>query len=476
MRSRHLLPALIATLALGILTTQSAAAPVTGRYVRVTIPGSGKTLSLAEVQVFSGGKNVAEKKKTIQDSVGSDGVSARAVDGSTDGDWAKGSITHTVEGVSDPSWEVDLGKDYPIEKISVYNRMGFEHRLNGANILVLDKKRKAVWGQALPKPGMKTDLITSLKPNSPLVGKNLVAVKANSPKAPKRRGRKPAPPPTPLPPAPEWVKNGGMPKESESGFYHGSKTKAVPTCTPTSIKLAVEDLIATFGDKYPKGKDYLKRLEAIDAKDSGALAALQREALLANPVLDFDKLLVIRRKGRRALVNNWKTISNMGKTGYDNEIMILDGLDNGKLKSVYKPDGGKAVLHVDLHFDGKKCLFSSVGANGAWAVFEINVDGSGLRQVSPDMGKDVDAFDACYTPSGKIVFNSSSGYTGVPCVGGNDYAGNLHVMDGDGKNIRRVCFEQDSDWHPTMLPNGRVMYLRWEYTDSAHYFSRVLMS
>ena len=27
-----------------------------------------------------------------------------------------------------------------------------------------------------------------------------------------------------------------------------------------------------------------------------------------------------------------------------------------------------------------------------------------------------------------------------------------------------------------MLPNGRVLYLRWEYTDSAHYYSRVLMS
>lgn len=26
-----------------------------------------------------------------------------------------------------------------------------------------------------------------------------------------------------------------------------------------------------------------------------------------------------------------------------------------------------------------------------------------------------------------------------------------------------------------MLPDGRVMFLRWEYTESAHYFSRVLM-
>ena len=59
---------------------------------------------------------------------------------------------------------------------------------------------------------------------------------------------------------------------------------------------------------------------------------------------------------------------------------------------------------------------------------------------------------------------------------GNDYVGNLHIMEPDGSNVRRICFEQDNDWYPAVMNNGRVMYLRWEYTDSAHYFSRVLMS
>src|SRR5512137_2141351 len=39
-----------------------------------------------------------------------------------------------------------------------------------------------------------------------------------------------------------------------------------------------------------------------------------------------------------------------------------------------------------------------------------------------------------------------------------------------------MTFEQDSNWSPTLLPNGRIMYQRWEYTDAAHSNSRMLFS
>lgn len=79
-------------------TSARAAKPVTGRYVRIDIPGV-KTLSLAEVQVFSGKTNVALKCKTTQSSVGHSGAGSRAVDGNADGEWGRGSITHTVENI-----------------------------------------------------------------------------------------------------------------------------------------------------------------------------------------------------------------------------------------------------------------------------------------------------------------------------------------------------------------------------------------
>jgi formylglycine-generating enzyme required for sulfatase activity len=423
---------------------QVASGAVAGRYVHVTLPGNSRTLSLAELQVFQGSENVALKKKTTQSNTSHGGDPARAVDGNTDGEWGKGSITHTAENMADPEWEVDLGEVVAIDKIVVWNRNGFEARLNGCQISILDGKRKAVWGTGIPQPGRgATELAIEPSAKFAWADKKIPKVAAR----PGGRGG-----------------SGGGSSSSFSG------------CTPESLRLAIEDLVATFGDAYPKGSEYLARLQRLDTDDREGLLELQREALLANPLLDFDRLLVVRRSNNNALPANWQGNTSIGKTGYDNEIAILHGLDDGELQTLYKPDGGRYVGEVDLHFDARKLLFTCITDQDTWGIFEINADGSGLRQVSPDMGPDVDNYDPVYLPNERIIFDSTSTYTGVPCVGGNDYVGNLHIMDPDGANVRRLCFEQDNDWYPVVMDNGRVMYLRWEYTDSAHYFSRVLMT
>ncbi|MBL7219710.1 MAG: SUMF1/EgtB/PvdO family nonheme iron enzyme [Phycisphaerae bacterium] len=446
-----------AVLAVCLSAAQAASASVSGKYVHVVIPGGGKTLSLAEVQVFSGGKNVALKKKTVQSSTAS-GPSSRAVDGNASGDWSDGSITHTVGDVTDPAWEVDLGKSAAIEKVSIWNRDGYESRLHGSRVMILDAKRKVVWSADLAKPGKgATILAVESSSKSKLAGKTIAKIKPQ--KAPARskgrsrnRKRRPASP--------------AAPGKSAYG-------------TAESLRMAIKDLTATHGAKYPKGKAFLARLDALEpqlkeGKGAEGFEALRREALLANPLLDFDKLLLVRRKGA-ALANNWKGNTGLKKTGYTNDIVVLSPLNDGKITPLFTPDGGKYVGETDLNFDADKILFSSIAANGTWGVFEIKADGTGLRQVSPDMGKDIDNYDPVYLPSGKIIFNSTSVYSGVPCVGGKEAVANLHLMNPDGTGVRRLCFEQDHDWYPAMLNNGRVMFLRWEYTDSAHYFSRVLM-
>ena len=50
----------------------------------------------------------------------------------------------------------------------------------------------------------------------------------------------------------------------------------------------------------------------------------------------------------------------------------------------------------------------------------------------------------------------------------------LYLLDPGTQDIRQLTFEQDSDWCPTVLPNGRLLYLRWEYTDQSHANSRIL--
>ncbi|MHC4253774.1 MAG: HzsA-related protein, partial [Planctomycetota bacterium] len=117
-----------------------------------------------------------------------------------------------------------------------------------------------------------------------------------------------------------------------------------------------------------------------------------------------------------------------------------------------------------------------------YSVFEIPIDPrtgakrGEARMATPDMGHDVDNYYACYLPNDNIIFASTASYEGVPCVGGGAYVANLYLMDKGGSNVRRLTFDQDASWHPSLQANGRVMYVRWEYTDSAHYYSRLLMT
>jgi len=99
-----------------------------GRYVRVEVPGGGKVLSLAEVQVFGGGlANVARNPNAVasQSSTGAGGTPDRAIDGNTNGQWSGGSVSHT-NNLQNSWWEVDLGplpsERYLIDEIILYNR------------------------------------------------------------------------------------------------------------------------------------------------------------------------------------------------------------------------------------------------------------------------------------------------------------------------------------------------------------------
>jgi putative heme-binding domain-containing protein len=127
-----------------------------GRFVRVELPGKQKTLTLAEVQVFSDGVNVALKGKASQSSTGAGGAAGRAIDGNTSGTYTDGSSTHTQEGTDDPWWEVDLGREFPIEQIVVWNRTdsALGNRLNNFTLRVLDDKKQTVF-QVVKQPTPK---------------------------------------------------------------------------------------------------------------------------------------------------------------------------------------------------------------------------------------------------------------------------------------------------------------------------------
>jgi len=263
------------------------------------------------------------------------------------------------------------------------------------------------------------------------------------------------------------------------------------------LRLAVNDLIETFGRKYPDGQEYLKRLDDLKKARTAALSLgensssgktelnrlarelpkLQYDALLSNPLLDFDELILLKRKrGQLGLPVNHKCNTGIERTGYDNEIAALGPVHPmGKMRTIFRPEDGRYVGEIDLHYDAEKMLFT-MPKGLTWQIFEIGVDGSGVRQVSRDEHPDVDNFDACYLPDGRVVYVSTASYTAVPCWHGKERACNIFLMDGDGGNVRQLCFDQDLDLHPSVLPTGQVTFSRWDYTGPMHIYLRPMMA
>jgi hypothetical protein len=120
--------------------------PPLARFLRIELPGTPQILSLAEVQVWSDGENVALKGKANQSSTQNSGEAARAIDGNTEGDFADGSTTLT-KAEDNPWWEVDFGTNQPLEELAIWNRTdrGLGTRLTDFKVLALDAERKTVW-------------------------------------------------------------------------------------------------------------------------------------------------------------------------------------------------------------------------------------------------------------------------------------------------------------------------------------------
>jgi hypothetical protein len=124
----------------------------TVQYLRISIPGNNKILSLAEVQVFSQGKNIAPQGQAKQSSHVSGGIAKRAIDNKTDGAFSKNSVTHTKT-EKNPWWELNLKSAQSISDIVIWNRTDGDvyKRLNGAVVELLDQNKKVVWKTTLAK-------------------------------------------------------------------------------------------------------------------------------------------------------------------------------------------------------------------------------------------------------------------------------------------------------------------------------------
>jgi len=135
-------------------------------------------------------------------------------------------------------------------------------------------------------------------------------------------------------------------------------------------------------------------------------------------------------------------------------------LRTGKVTLLLEDPQG-AVRDPQVHYDGEKILFSyRRGGTDYFHLHEINADGSGLKQLTDGPFDDI---EPTYLPDGGIIFCSTRAKRWVPCW--YTQVATLHRCDGNGGNIHMLSSNIEQDNTPWMLPDGRIIYTRWEYVD-----------
>jgi hypothetical protein len=245
------------------------------------------------------------------------------------------------------------------------------------------------------------------------------------------------------------------------------------------------------------------------------VCAVRRQIAFSNPLLDFGKLLFIKR--HRSVFNHmcdqyYGVTAQPGggvyvlsdAFGVDPQLrdVLADSVaKRGRLTGQKLTGGptnspplqydgvgtlsgpeteGGSFLSPDLSYDGKTILFAYVECKGDrahrhhtdptqghWAegrcyhLFRANADGSGLEQLTDGTWND---FDPCWLPDGRVAFITErrGGYLrcGRVCP---TYT--LFDMNADGSGIRCLSFHETNEWNPGVTADGRIIYTRWDYVD-----------
>ncbi len=203
-----------------------------------------------------------------------------------------------------------------------------------------------------------------------------------------------------------------------------------------------------------------------------------KRLLLADAVFDVERVIVIRRThGNLGQPANWSAVRELNLKGLTNEIALLTGLRGEvSLKPLYQPQGQTFAGEMCLHWDAGKLMFTERVSGRPSRVKELFLAEGAVRELTLIPDDDVDNYAGCYLPDESMIFLSTASFLGVPCVRGGSWIAHLYRYTPQTGKIRRLTFDQEHNWHPTVLDDGRVLYLRWEYSDLPHYASRILFT
>ena len=267
---------------------------------------------------------------------------------------------------------------------------------------------------------------------------------------------------------------------------------------------ATAELYRQFPDNYPdagllsgledlRGRIVRQAVTALDPAEPatrqllGELDNLRHRALVAeNPLLKGAQLLFVRRytyDSRHYYDDFYHGVRQLG-----GNLCVLS-MDTGKVREIVPQLEGGVFDRYDLSFDARRLLFGyRRPLPEGFRIWEVNLDGSSLRQLtfppadeaarvaknshyplvalqsnSSYYGHWTDDMHPCYLPNGQIAFVSSRCEHSVLCGGHTLTCTSLFRMNGDGSEIGRLSDGALSEFTPTMLSDGRILYNRWEY-------------
>jgi hypothetical protein len=244
-----------------------------------------------------------------------------------------------------------------------------------------------------------------------------------------------------------------------------ARTRQFPEWSATGQSMAREaaglaDDLAGLRERTTPLTGLATRAQALRA----ATTDLRRRFLLSHPALRGLRILYVRRQQYASDHHNTATIFQTGEinTGKFHGPSALRVLDVASGQATTLLDCPGVVRDPDVHFSGQRLLFAMRHTKDEdYHIYEIQADGSGLRQLTGAPG--VADIDPLYLPDGDIAFSS----TREPkyCMCNRHIMCNLFRMEADGANIHQIGKSTLFEGHGSLLPDGRILYDRWEYVD-----------